>query len=121
MPSAPPSSSTSVLDKPPNNPATLDDVVVLLQKIEKNQKATPKFNAGTATALAIAAAVGFVIGLALNNALQESFQKIPVGGGLLGAWIYAVIALIIGVVLLFLIFVYLEPFLTKKFARKSKE
>jgi ElaB/YqjD/DUF883 family membrane-anchored ribosome-binding protein len=100
--------------------ATLTDVVYHLKAIEKNQAAAAKFNAGTYTALALAAAVGFVISLALGSALTQTFAKIPVGGGLLGAWIYAIIALVLGVALVFLIFLYLEPFLTKKFKPKEK-
>ena len=87
----------------------------LLKKIEHNQ-ASPGFNAGTAAALAIAAAFSFILALALNQFFQLLFAKIPVGGGLLGAAIYAVIALVICVLALFLIYRFLEPFLHKKFA-----
>jgi len=101
-----------------NHKATLDDVVILLRQIEKNQH--PPFNAGTAIAVVLAGAFGFVIALALNNFLQQVFNQIPVGDGLLGAGIYAIIALIIGILALFLIYIYLEPWLTKKFAKKNK-
>lgn len=104
-------------------PKTQDDNVVLLraitqilEKIEKNQ-ASPGFNAGSAAAAAIAGAFSFILGLALNSFFVQVFAKIPVGGGLLGAAIYAIVALIVCITALFLIYSYLEPFLRKKFAR----
>lgn len=94
---------------------TLNEIRDTIDKIERNQ-ASPVFNAGTAAALAIAAAFSFILALALNQFFQLLFAKIPVGGGLLGAGIYAVIALVICVLVLFLIYRFLEPFLHKKFA-----
>lgn len=91
-----------------------------LVKIEHNQ-ASPEFNAGTAAALAIAAAFSFILALALNQFFQLLFAKIPVGGGLLGAAIYAVIALVVCILALFLIYRFLEPFLHSKFASKKKQ
>lgn len=99
----------------PDTVHVLLDIQKIIAKIERNQ-APAGFNAGTATALAIAAAFSFILALALNQFFQLLFAKIPVGGGLLGAAIYAVIALVICVLALFLIYRFLEPFLHKKFA-----
>ena len=93
-----------------------------LVKIEHNQ-ASPEFNAGTAAALALVAAFSFILALALNQFFQLLFAKIPVGGGLLGAAIYAIIALVLCILAIFLIYRFLEPWLHSKFAshKKNKE
>lgn len=103
-----------------NEVELLKQIHGLLEKIEHNQ-ASPGFNAGTAAALAIAAAFSFILALALNQFFQLLFAKIPVGGGLLGAAIYAIIALVICILALFLIYSFLEPFLHKKFAKKNSK
>ena len=84
-----------------------------VKQIRLNQQQA--FGVGTAFAAAIAAALTFVIALALNNALQLTFGLIPVGkDSVLGAWIYAVIALILGLAGLYLIYRFLQPALHKK-------
>ena len=96
----------------------LQDIKSLLGKIEHNQS-SPVFNAGTAIAFAIAAAFSLILALAINEFLRLLFAKIPVGSGLLGAAIYAIVALVICILALFLINIYLEPFLHKLFAKKQ--
>ena len=92
---------------------SLSDILEEVKKIRQNQE--QGFGVGTAFAAAIAAALSFIIALALNNAFQITFAQIPVGNdALLGAWIYAVIALIIGLLGLYLIYRFLKPVLHKK-------
>lgn len=97
-----------------------DRVVDLLTQIRDNQTKTPDFNAGAVVTGALIAAFGFVMALALNSFLSLVFAQIPVGStGLLGAGIYALIAIILCVGAIFLIAVYLGPRLTKLFERKK--
>lgn len=92
---------------------TLREILGVVMDIRNSQK--KGFGVGTAIALALAASFSFVIALALNNALQLSFAQIPVGSsGLLGAWIYAVIALILGIAFLWIIYKHLQPALHRK-------
>lgn len=93
------------------------DMVSLLRDIRDSGHKVKRFNAGSAAAVAIAASMSFTIALALNDAMQKTFAKIRVGAGLLGAWIYALIMLAVGLILLFVIYIYFEPFLASKFAR----
>lgn len=116
---------TDAVPKIASAPPIMADQVQILKeirdsivKMEHNQ-ASSGFNAGTATALAIAGAFSFILALALNQFFQLLFAKIPVGSGLLGAAIYAIIALVICILALFLIYTYLEPFLHKKFAKRA--
>jgi len=91
----------------------LIDILTTVKQIEKNQEQT--FGVGTAFAAAIAGALTFVIALSLNNALQLSFAQIPVGSNaILGAWIYAFLALLLGLTGLYLVYRYLQPVLKKK-------
>jgi len=94
---------------------TQENEVFYLRAILKAQTTARRFNAGSAAVIAIAGSVGFVMALAFNDAMQKSFGKIQIGQGLLGAWIYALIMLFIGIFLLFLMYVYLEPFAASKF------
>jgi len=96
----------------------LDRILKAIEVVSHNQT-KEKFNAGTAAALAIAAAFSYILGLALNQFFVLVFAQIPIGGGLLGAGIYALVALILCITMLFLIYQYLEPFLHAKFAPKS--
>ncbi len=100
--------------------ASNETTTYLLREILAAQTKTHVFNPGNAGAIAVAGAVSFVMALALNNAMQKTFAKIRVGSGLLGAWIYATIMLFIGLFLLFLIYFYLQPFVTNKFAKFKK-
>lgn len=91
------------------------EVIRLLKIIINNQEEASKFYVGTQLALVLAAAFAFVLALALNAALSLTFQQIPVGtDGLLGAWIYAILALIICILFMFIIYRYLQPWLHKK-------
>jgi uncharacterized BrkB/YihY/UPF0761 family membrane protein len=97
-------------------------MIHLLQDIKANQEKLPSFSIGAALCVSFAAAVGFVLALALNQALELTFQQIPVGSdGLLGAWIYAVIAIIICAILLWCIFIYLQPFLQSRLDKKLEK
>lgn len=101
-----------------------DRDVLLLEQIAADVRAirvSQKFQAGTAIALALAAAVSFIIALALNEALKRTFELIPVGKGLLGLWIYALIALGLGILFLWLIYTYLQPFLFRLFEPTQKQ
>jgi uncharacterized BrkB/YihY/UPF0761 family membrane protein len=98
------------------------EIIHLLLAIKANQEKPPSFSIGAALCISFAAAVGFVLALALNQALELSFKQIPVGSdGLLGAWIYAVIAIIICGILLWCIFIYLQPFLQSKLDTKLEK
>jgi hypothetical protein len=77
-----------------------------------------KFRISSASSAALAAAVSFIIALALNEALKKTFALIPVGGGLLGLWIYALLALALGLTFLWLINRFLQPALAKTFKEK---
>lgn len=105
---------------PPPAQTNLDDVIILLTKMEQNQRTNSKFNIGSAIALAIAASFSFVLALALNAFLQAAFQKIPVGTGLLGLAIYAIAALFVCILALFLIYLYLQPWLQARFKFAEK-
>jgi uncharacterized BrkB/YihY/UPF0761 family membrane protein len=99
----------------------MDEIVDLLRCIKTNQEKPVPFSLGSTICMVLAAAVGFMIALALNNALVLCFQQIPIGtDGILGACIYAVIALVLGIILLFLIFTYLQPLLQSKMDKKPK-
>jgi hypothetical protein len=86
--------------------------------ISKQVTSPASYNVGSEAAKAIAMSFAFILGLALNDFFVQLFAKIPVGGGLLGAGIYAAIALIICLLMMFLIYAFLEPWLRKKFAKK---
>jgi hypothetical protein len=104
------------------NDSTTIQMIHLLQDIKANQEKLPSFSIGAALCVSFAAAVGFVLALALNQALELTFQQIPVGSdGLLGAWIYAVIAIIICAILLWCIFIYLQPFLQSRLDKKLEK
>jgi hypothetical protein len=92
---------------------SLQEILAVVTDIRNFQQ--KGFGAGTAIAVAIAGSFSFIIALALNTALQLSFAQIPVGSsGLFGAWIYAIIALILGIAALYLIYKYLQPTLHRK-------
>jgi hypothetical protein len=93
----------------------MTELAQILVEIKEILKAlSQNFSVGKAFIAVIAFSIGFVIALALNNALVLTFDLIPVGkNGVLGAWIYAVIALIIGLVGLWLLYRYLSPKLSK--------
>lgn len=105
---------------PPPAQTNLDDVIILLTKIEQNQRAAAKFNVGTALSVALAGAFIFILALALNAFLQAAFAMIPVGTGLPGLAIYAIIAIIMCLGALFLIYVYLQPWLQARFKFAEK-
>jgi hypothetical protein len=72
--------------------------------------ASGSFDAGKALVDALNNAVAFMIALGLNNAFQKTFELIPIGKKkLLGAWIYAVVIVGIGILLLWLFSSYLAP------------
>jgi hypothetical protein len=90
-------------------------VIELLEQLVKLQ--TPgRFNVGDAACGVIAAAIGFVIALAANDFFTKLFAKVKVGGGLLGAAIYLLVMLVLGLFLIFVIFIWVQPWLHSKFA-----
>jgi hypothetical protein len=90
-------------------------IIELLRKIVINQEKVPPFSVGLALCICLAATIGFIISLALNNAFVQTVDLIPIGSdGLVGGWIYAIFVLILGLILLCLIYIYLLPFLQKK-------
>ncbi len=96
-----------------------DEIVSLLREIRDNQVAA-RFNVGTYVAGALALSFAFILGLAINSALTQTFALIPAGTGLLGAYIYMVVALVICVLFIFLIYIYLQPWLASKFNKPKK-
>jgi len=99
-----------------------DESVFLLREIRDKLATPPKqFNAGSAIAIAFATAFGFVLALAINDFLSQLFAKIPTGGGLLGAGIYMIVAIILVTIFLFVIYIYLEPWLSCKLGKKAKK
>lgn len=72
------------------------------------------FDVGSEMVKALSAAVSFVIALSLNNALQKTFELIPVGKGLLGSWIYAIVSLGLGLLLLWVLASYVQPAVSRK-------
>lgn len=67
-------------------------------------------------------AVGFVIALALNSAMSKTFALIPFGDdpenpG--GAWVYAVTMILVGLLLIWLMFRFMCPGLSKVFGKKN--
>lgn len=96
------------------------EIIELLKQIIINQ-APASFNTGTAFCIALASAFTFVLALSLNNALLLSFQEIDIhGSALASAWVYAVIALVIVLLMLYLIYRWLEPFLSKQFQKAEQ-
>ena len=99
------------------NESSLTDVLVLLRDIRNNQKPV-QFNPGSAMVAAVAAAVGLCMGFAIKDAFQSMFDLIPcTKSGILSKWLYAVIVVFISMILLFTLYVYIEPRLTAKFQR----
>lgn len=105
-----------------------DRIYLVLSEIRDNQvkeaKARAKqseFNAGTVVSLAFIAAFGFVMALAINAFLTMLFALIPVGDGLLGAGIYALVAIVLCVAMIFVLAVYVAPWLSHMFERKHRE
>ena len=94
---------------------TLNEILSAVEQIRDAQK----FQVGNAIATALAASVSFIIALALNDAFKKTFELIPVGKGLLGIWIYAVLALVIGISLLYVISRYVQPSLFQLFEPKK--
>ena len=93
----------------------MEIVISLLQKIVSNQETAPKFSKAVIITTILASAVGYVIALATNNAFVTSFKAIPIGqDGIAGSWIYFAFILPIGIVLIILFLLYLQPFLRKK-------
>ncbi len=106
----------------PRDNSNTKEIIHLLESIKANQEKISSFSIGEALCISFAAAVGFVLALALNQALQLTFQQIPIGeDGLLGAWIYAIVAIILCGILLWCIFVYLQPFLQSKLDKKLEK
>ena len=95
----------------------LSPVISLLHIIIANQNKPPPFSVGQLICSFFALAMAYVIAQAANNAFVLAFSKIPVGGGLLGAFIYLIIILPIGVFVIWAIVVYLQPWLQKKLDR----
>ena len=97
--------------------SSLTDVLVLLRDIRANQKPA-RFNPGSAMVAAVAAAIGLCMGFAIKDALQSMFDLIPcTKNSLFSKWLYAVIVVFISMILLFTLYVYIEPHLTAKFQR----
>jgi hypothetical protein len=72
--------------------------------------AQSSFDAGKALVDALNNAVAFIMALGLNNAFQKTFELIPIGKKkILGAWIYAILALGLGILLLWVFSTYLAP------------
>jgi hypothetical protein len=77
------------------------------------------FDPAKVIATTLAASISFLIALSLNEALTKTFKLIPLGNGLGGLWIYALLALVLGILLLCLLNYAVQPALTKLFHKKS--
>lgn len=77
-----------------------------------------RFSLGRAIGEALSAAISFIIALALNEAFLRTFKLIPLGNSLWGVWIYALFALVVGILLLCLINWVLQPALTQLFGKR---
>jgi len=82
-------------------------ITELLEKIEFNTRLrTYHFNAGIELVKISVIAIGFVVGLSVNNAVRKSFALIQVGGetdttG--GAWLNALVVLTVGLIVMIVI------------------
>lgn len=82
---------------------TISKVIVLLERKQK-------FAIGTVFVTQIANAVSFVMALSLNNAFQKTFELIKIRGSpILGVWIYCLVVIPLGLLLLWLIYSFLLP------------
>lgn len=53
--------------------------------------------------------IGFVMGLALNTAMQETLKRLPLKRNtILGAWLYAMLVLGLGVLVMYLLYKYVN-------------
>lgn len=68
-----------------------------------------RFSAGLAISESLSTSISFIIALALNEAFLRTFRLVPVADGLLGLWLYALTAIVIGVLLLCLINWIIQP------------
>jgi hypothetical protein len=93
-------------------------LLATLHRIEQNQ--IPALNVGTSLSFAIAGSIIYVLGLAINGALEEIFAQIHVDKNqLLGSVLYALVAILLCTLLLLIIYSYLQPALMKKFTLQS--
>jgi len=111
-----------------------NDIVFVLREIRDNQvtqlevlrgirdnQAAPPFNIGIAICAAIAVGLSLVLALAISDFMIKLFALIPVGSsGLLGAAIYMVIAFVLVMLFLFIIYIYLQPWLSCKLKNTGK-
>lgn len=93
---------------------SLEIIVDCLRIIISNQEKPPKFSFSATFISFLITALAFVVGTALNNAFTLTFALIPVGGGLLGAWIQVIIILPLIIGIIYLLIVYLQPSMSKK-------
>jgi hypothetical protein len=91
-----------------------DEIVSILKDIKKNQEST-RFIAGNEIMVAIATAIGFIMSLALNNAFVKTFHLIPIGKkNVFGAWLYAIIAVALGILFLWLMYSKIQPLMNNE-------
>jgi hypothetical protein len=100
----------------------LQQIVLLLKDIKVNQEKIPPFSTGGVLAMLLANSIAYVIALSLSNAFITSFKLIPISSdGVVGSWLYVAVILPIGIFLLYVILVWLQPFLKRKLDKKTKE
>ncbi len=90
------------------------EIIKLLYRIASNQEKALKFSFSVAFITFLITALAFVVGTALDNAFTLSFAKIPLGGGLLGAWVQVIVLLPLVIGIMYLLIVYLQPSMAKK-------
>lgn len=97
-----------------------DEIITLLKQIVETQQTSP-FNPIKQVIVVITASIGFIISLSLNEALKATFDLIPtVSVSKIGAaWIYAVVALTVGILALWLIYGAIQPVVTAKKQKKA--
>jgi hypothetical protein len=84
----------------------LEDLVAL--------QSSPTVVIGHEITIALAAAVGFIISAGFTRAFSETFKVIFKNQKpLLSAWIYFIVAIAVGILLLFLIFKFVHPLFVK--------
>ena len=97
------------------------EILVVLREIASHTAPAP-FNVGGALVHVFAASLGFVLALAMNEALSKSFSVVIPAPGVVvateeeigGAWIYAVVMLVVVILCLYLLMSCVRKWLVKK-------
>lgn len=69
--------------------------------MERKKQKHKMFNFGAELVNLVRNSFAFIMALALNAAFVATFALIPVGDGVLGAWLYAIVIITIGILALY--------------------